>query len=149
MPLAIRFAVAALAALTIAAVPIYPGATLDVAASKAESAAHPKYPYKVYVTPDSYEKVVAFYKSKGAAQSNAVSVGNSAQQKNGHVLRERQHDRDQLARGREGQEREGDLANRHQDRHRELTASRRRTRRRRSQRPLSECSRVSSFCAGS
>jgi len=81
MPLAIRFAVAALAALTFVAVPIYPGATLDVAASKAESAAHPKYPYKVYVTPDSYEKVVAFYKSKGAAQSNAVSVGNSAQQK--------------------------------------------------------------------
>jgi hypothetical protein len=78
---ALRFVVAAVAALTLAAVPIYPGATYDAAASKEASAGHPNYPYKVYVTPDSYEKVVAFYKSKGAQQSMPVSVGNTANQK--------------------------------------------------------------------
>jgi hypothetical protein len=78
---ATRLLVAAVTALTLAAVPIYPGATYDAAASKEASAGHPKYPYKVYVTPDSYEKVVAFYKSKGAQQSAPVSVGNTAQQK--------------------------------------------------------------------
>lgn len=81
MTLAIRLAIAAITALSFAAVPIYPGATLDAAASKELTAQHPKFPYKVYVTPDSYEKVVAFYKAKGAAQSDAISGGNTAQQK--------------------------------------------------------------------
>jgi hypothetical protein len=81
MLLATRLLVAAVTALTLAAVPIYPGATYDAAASKEASAGHPNYPYRVYVTPDSYEKVVAFYKSKGAEQSMPVSVGNTAQQK--------------------------------------------------------------------
>jgi hypothetical protein len=81
MTVVTRFAFAAVAALSFAAVPVYPGAVLDVAASKAETAKHPSYPYKVYGTPDSYEKVVAFYKSKGAHQSDAMSIGNSAQQK--------------------------------------------------------------------
>ncbi|MBA2682935.1 MAG: hypothetical protein H0U66_00385 [Gemmatimonadaceae bacterium] len=81
MLIAARLIVTAVAAITLAAVPVYPGAMLDAAASKAESAKHPKYPYKVYVTPDSYEKVVAFYKSRGASQSDAISGGNSAQQK--------------------------------------------------------------------
>jgi hypothetical protein len=54
---------------------------LDAVASKEASAQHPKYPYKVYVTPDSYEKVIAFYTGKGASQSNMVSVGNDASQK--------------------------------------------------------------------
>ena len=76
-----RLLVAAAAALTLAGVPIYPGATYDAAASKEASAGHPNYPYKVYVTPDSYEKVVAFYTSKGAQQSMPVSAGNTAQQK--------------------------------------------------------------------
>ncbi|MDQ2767915.1 MAG: hypothetical protein M3Y30_12250 [Gemmatimonadota bacterium] len=78
---AFRLAIAALTALSLATVPVYPGATLDVAASKEITAQHPKFPYKVYVTPDSYDKVVAFYKSKGAAQSNAISGGNTPQQK--------------------------------------------------------------------
>lgn len=78
---ALRFVVAASTALSLAAVPVYPGATLDVAASKEVSASHPDFPYKVYGTPDSYEKVVAFYPSKGAQQSMPVSIGNSAQQK--------------------------------------------------------------------
>jgi len=78
---AIRLLVAAVALAAFAPVPVYPGAMLDAAASKEASAAHPKYPYKVYVTPESYEKVIAFYKGKGAAQSEAVSVGNSANQK--------------------------------------------------------------------
>ena len=78
---AVRALVAAVAVLALASVPIYPGATLDAAASKEASAQHPKFPYKVYVTPDSYDKVIAFYKSKGASQSEAVSVGNDAHQK--------------------------------------------------------------------
>jgi hypothetical protein len=77
----LRLAFSAVAALTLAAVPIYPGAMLDDAASKEASAGHPKFPYKVYVTTDSYEQVVAFYKGKGASQSNMVSVGNNASQK--------------------------------------------------------------------
>jgi hypothetical protein len=81
MTIAIRFAIAAIAALSFAAVPIYPGATLDAAASKEATARTPGYPVKVYETPDSYEKVVAFYKSKGAAQSNVISDHNTAQQK--------------------------------------------------------------------
>jgi hypothetical protein len=78
---AMRLLVAAVAALSLAAVPIYPGATLDAAASKEASARDPKFPAKVYGTPDSYEKVVAFYKSKGAQQSMPMSIGNTAQQK--------------------------------------------------------------------
>jgi hypothetical protein len=78
---ATRLLVAAVTALSLAAVPIYPGATLDAAASKEVTASHPDFPYKVYGTPDSYEKVVEFYKSKGAQQSMPVSVGNNAQQK--------------------------------------------------------------------
>ncbi|MEP7066382.1 MAG: hypothetical protein ABI889_10145 [Gemmatimonadota bacterium] len=77
---ATRFLVAAIAALSFAAVPVYPGATSDAAASK-EASKDPKYPAKVYVTPDSYDKVVAFYKGKGAQQSEAISVGNTAKQK--------------------------------------------------------------------
>jgi hypothetical protein len=78
---AMRLLVAAVAALSLAAVPIYPGATLDAAASKEASARDPKFPAKVYGTPDSYEKVVAFYTSKGAQQSMPMSIGNTAQQK--------------------------------------------------------------------
>jgi hypothetical protein len=81
MPFAPRLAVAAIAALSFAAVPIYPGATLDAAATKEASSRDPKYPAKVYGTPDSYEKVVAFYKGKGASQSLPMSIGNTAQQK--------------------------------------------------------------------
>ena len=81
MLIASRFIVAAITALSLAAVPIYPGATLDVAASKEATARNPKYPVKVYATPDSYEKVVAFYASKGAEQSKAISIGNTAQHK--------------------------------------------------------------------
>jgi hypothetical protein len=78
---ATRAIVAAVAALSLAAVPIYPGAVLDVAASKDVSARNPKYPARLYGTPDSYEKVVAFYKGKGAQQSEALSIGNTATQK--------------------------------------------------------------------
>lgn len=81
MLIATRLLVTAVAALALAAVPIYPGAMLDPAASKEASAGHPKFPYKVYVTTDSYEQVVAFYKGKGASQSNMVSAGNDANQK--------------------------------------------------------------------
>jgi hypothetical protein len=81
MFIASRLFVAAVTALALATVPIYPGAAFDAAGSKAASAPHPKFPYRVYVTPDSYEKVVAFYKSKGAAQSLPISIGNDASQK--------------------------------------------------------------------
>ncbi|MBA2684255.1 MAG: hypothetical protein H0U66_07190 [Gemmatimonadaceae bacterium] len=78
---AARLLIASVALVSLAAVPVYPGATLDAAGTKVETAKHPKYPYKVYTTPDSYEKVVAFYKSKGASQSMPISIGNTAQQK--------------------------------------------------------------------
>jgi hypothetical protein len=81
MTLAIRLAIAAVTALSFAAVPIYPGAILDAAATKEASSRDPKFPAKVYGTPDSYEKVTAFYKSKGAHQSMPMSIGNTAQQK--------------------------------------------------------------------
>lgn len=81
MFLATRLLVAAVATIALATVPIYPGATFDAAGSKAASAPHPKFPYRVYITPDSYEQVVAFYKSKGAAQSMPISIGNDATQK--------------------------------------------------------------------
>lgn len=81
MLIAARLLVTAVAAFTLAAVPIYPGAIFDAAASKEASDGHPKSPYKVYVTTDSYEQVVAFYKGKGASQSNMVSAGNDANQK--------------------------------------------------------------------
>lgn len=77
----VRLLVAAIAIASLAPVPVYPGAMLDVAASKEASAAHPKFPYKVYVTTDSYDKVIAFYKGKGASQADVVSVGNDANQK--------------------------------------------------------------------
>ena len=75
MTLAIRLAIAAVTALSFAAVPIYPGATLDAAASKEIN------PTAALTAPGFYEKVVAFYKAKGAAQSDAISGGNTAQQK--------------------------------------------------------------------
>jgi hypothetical protein len=81
LALTVRLLVAAIAIAPLAPVPVYPGAMLDAAASNEASAAHPKFPYKVYVTPDSYEKVVAFYKAKGASQAEGVSVGNDANQK--------------------------------------------------------------------
>jgi hypothetical protein len=76
-----RAIVAAVTALSFAAVPIYPGATLDAAASKEASARDPKYPAKVYGTPDSYEKVIDFYTAKGAQQALPISIGNTAKQK--------------------------------------------------------------------
>jgi hypothetical protein len=81
LALTVRLLVAAIAIASLAPVPVYPGAMFDVAASKEASAAHPRFPSKVYVTPDSYEKVVAFYKGRGASQSEGVSVGNDANQK--------------------------------------------------------------------
>ncbi|MEO8880789.1 MAG: hypothetical protein ABI446_10365 [Gemmatimonadaceae bacterium] len=71
------------AALYMASVPIYPGATLDVAASKETTARTPKFPVKVYGTSDSYENVVAFYKKNGFKESTGIGVGNDAKQKMG------------------------------------------------------------------
>lgn len=79
--IAVRFIIAAVTAISLTAVPVYPGATLDTSGKNEARTRDPKHPYKIYVTPDSYEKVVAFYKGKGAAQSEAMSIGNSAQQK--------------------------------------------------------------------
>ncbi|MDQ2930920.1 MAG: hypothetical protein M3Y05_08930 [Gemmatimonadota bacterium] len=71
------------ATLYMAAVPIYPGATFDVAASKETTARTPKFPVKVYGTPDAYENVVAFYKKNGFKESTGIGVGNDAKQKMG------------------------------------------------------------------
>lgn len=71
------------ATLFMAAVPIYPGAALDVAASKEATARTPKFPVKVYGTPDAYDKVVAFYKTNGFNASAGIGVGNKAKEKMG------------------------------------------------------------------
>ena len=83
MTAVLRFLVAAVGIVYVGAVPIYPGATLDVAASKETTARTPKYPVKVYGTPDAYEKVVDFYKKNGFKESTGIGVGNDAKQKMG------------------------------------------------------------------
>jgi hypothetical protein len=79
----LRLASIVAAALYFAAVPIYPGATLDVAATKETTARTPKFPVKVYGTPDSYDKVVAFYTKSGFTASTGIGIGNDASQKMG------------------------------------------------------------------
>lgn len=83
MPTAVvRLVVAAVAALSFAAVPIYPGAKIDLAGMKADRVRSPQRTDTAYITPDSYEKVTAFYRSqKGSQESKAISIGNDANQK--------------------------------------------------------------------
>ena len=85
MPAAIvRLFVAAAAAISLASVPIYPGAAPDVAGMKELRVRDPKNTDKVFLTPDGYEAVVAFYKrQRGASQFEAISIGNTARQKMG------------------------------------------------------------------
>jgi hypothetical protein len=79
-----RFVVAAVAALAFATVPVYPGAVSDVARMKAERKADPKRTNAAYLTPDSFEKVMAFYKAQpGAKQDNTFSIGNTENEKIG------------------------------------------------------------------
>lgn len=78
----LRLAVAAIAALSLAAVPVYPGAKIDVGGMKADRVRSPQRTDTAYITPDSYEKVTAFYRSqKGSQESKAISIGNNANQK--------------------------------------------------------------------
>ena len=69
----VRFVVAAVAALAFATVPVYPGAVSDAARIKKERQADPKRTNAAYLTPDSFEKVMAFYKAQpGAKQDNNI-----------------------------------------------------------------------------
>lgn len=78
----VRLVVTAVAALAFAAVPVYPGAKMDVDGMKADRVRSPQRTDTAYITPDSYEKVVAFYRSqKGSQESKAISIGNDATQK--------------------------------------------------------------------
>jgi hypothetical protein len=85
MPIAVvRFVVAAVAALALATVPVYPGAVSDAARMKKERQADPKRTNAAYLTPDSFEKVMAFYKAQpGAKQDNTFSIGNTENEKIG------------------------------------------------------------------
>jgi hypothetical protein len=78
----LRLIVAVAVALSVAAVPVYPGATIDTAGMKADRVRSPARTDTAYITPDSYEKVTSFYRSqKGAKESKAISIGNDASQK--------------------------------------------------------------------
>ena len=81
-----RLLVVTISALAIAAVPIYPGATLDVAEMKAVRARNPEDTFKVYHSNDSYEQVMAFYRSRGGRELWAMSTGNTAKQKMGSFM---------------------------------------------------------------
>lgn len=83
MPAAVaRLMAVAVAALAFATVPVYPGAKMDVAGMKADRVHSPGRTDTVYITPDSYEKVTAFYRSqKGSEESKVISIGNDANQK--------------------------------------------------------------------
>jgi hypothetical protein len=73
----VRLALAAVTALSLATVPVYPGATLDAAGMKEERARDPKRTNTAYLTTDSFEKVSAFYKNqKGAKQDQMIGIGN-------------------------------------------------------------------------
>ena len=79
-----RYVVTAVAALSLTTVPVYPGAVSDVARMKAERQADPKRTNAAYLTPDSFEKVMAFYRAQpGAKQDNTFSIGNTDKEKLG------------------------------------------------------------------
>jgi hypothetical protein len=83
MPIAIA-RLAVIAALALATIPVYPGAVADTARMKAERKADPTRTNAAYLTPDSFEKVMAFYKAQpGAKQDNTFSIGNNDRQKIG------------------------------------------------------------------
>lgn len=78
----IRPIVVAVAAFSFATVPVYPGAKIDLAGMKADRVRSPQRTDTAYITPDSYDKVTAFYRSqKGSQESKAISIGNDANQK--------------------------------------------------------------------
>ena len=79
-----RFVVAAVVALTLTTVPVYHGAESDVARMQAARQADPKRTNTAYLTPDSFEKVMAFDKAQpGAKQVNTFRIGNTDKEKIG------------------------------------------------------------------
>jgi hypothetical protein len=64
----LRLAFAAAAALSLSGIPIYPGATLDAERMKDVAAQKLNHSAAAYYTSDSFEKVVAFYKSQKGAK---------------------------------------------------------------------------------
>jgi hypothetical protein len=80
----VRLVIAAVAAFALASIPVYPGAVSDVARMKAERKADATRTNAAYLTPDSFEKVMAFYKAQpGAKQDNTFSIGNNDKEKIG------------------------------------------------------------------
>lgn len=86
LPIVTRVLLVAIIAVAAAPVPIYPGATLDVAEMKAVRARNPDDTFKVYHSNDSYEQVMAFYRARGGRELWAMATGNTAKQKMGSFM---------------------------------------------------------------
>jgi hypothetical protein len=78
----LRIALAAGATISLSGIPIYPGATLDAERMKDVATQKLNHSAAVYYTSDSFEKVVAFYKSqKGATLQPTFGRENSKNSK--------------------------------------------------------------------
>lgn len=76
-----RVVVLASVVLAGASIPMYPGATLDVNGMKAERAHGQMRMDTAYYTPDSFEKVAAFYRGQPNIKENKALEENSASRK--------------------------------------------------------------------
>lgn len=77
-----RLVVLASAAFVAGSIPMYPGATLDVAGMKADRAHGQMRMDTAYYTPDAFDKVAAFYRSqKGVIENKFISGENTATSK--------------------------------------------------------------------
>jgi hypothetical protein len=68
MTTVLRLAFAVAATLSLSGIPIYPGATLDAERMKDVATQQLNHSTAAYYTSDSFEKVVAFYKSQKGAK---------------------------------------------------------------------------------
>ena len=83
----LRLAFAAGATISLSGIPIYPGATLDTERMKDVATQKLNHSAAAYYTSDSFEKVVAFYKSqKGAALQPNFGKENSKTSKMAMVI---------------------------------------------------------------
>lgn len=76
-----RLVVLASAVLVAGSIPMYPGATLDVAGMKADRAHGQMRMDTAYYTPDSFEKVTAFYRGQQGIIENKYLAQNTATSK--------------------------------------------------------------------
>lgn len=80
-----RLVVLASAVLVTGSIPMYPGATLDVAGMKADRAHGQMRMDTAYYTPDTFEKVAAFYRGQKGVIENKATEDNSATSKTAYL----------------------------------------------------------------